>query len=156
MVSKHQKLRNFFSCLNKKFLKKSEQNGRNFVHLSKKKNLFFDAKKLLPISRQTETFITKNQLKKQQLIYRGLCYTCILWSVILSLVTFFLLLNDSTCKVSFIQVLACLTAVQFIFFVIFFSFACEFREIFFFHINSFFRVSFFGSVRCFFEEAYEK
>lgn len=42
------------------------------------------------------------------------------------------MLNDSTCKVSFIQVLACLTAVQFIFFCnnfFFVLFACEFREI---------------------------
>lgn len=59
--------------------------------------------------------------------------------ILLSLVTFFFfLLNDSTYEVSFIQVLACLTAVQFIFFVIIFHrhSVCEFREVFlFFTIN---------------------
>jgi hypothetical protein len=52
----------------------------------------------------------------------------------------FFLLNDSTCKVSFIQVLACLTAVQFIFFCnnfFFVLFACEFREILYIFFFSF-------------------
>jgi len=68
----------------------------------------------------------------------------------------FFLLNDSTCKVSFIQVLACLTAVQFIFFCNnFFSFSSlvNFAK---YYIFFFFRISFFGSVRCFLSEGTEK
>lgn len=57
------------------------------------------------------------------------------WTYITLAGNFFFLLNDSTYKVSFIQVLACLTAVQFIFFVIiflcFFVVSGEFAKFFF-------------------------